>query len=169
MLQTKKQSISVIVPAFNEELNLSDTVDSINASALDRDLELEIIIVNDGSQDNTGKVADSLACEDNRIRSLHHQKNRGLGKTYFTGVEEASKKYVVLVPGDNECGVETLGPLFDVLGNADIIIPYPVNIEIRSVFRRIVSKLFVFLYWWCKYFDSISLSFCRISVLRLSM
>ena len=66
MLKTQKQSISVIVPAFNEELNLADTLDSINAAASDRDLELEIIIVNDGSQDNTGRVADGLASKDGR-------------------------------------------------------------------------------------------------------
>lgn len=143
MLKTQKQSISVIVPAFNEELNLADTLDSINAAASDRDLELEIIIVNDGSQDNTGRVADGLASKDGRVRSLHHQTNQGLGNTYFTGVKEASKDYVVLIPGDNECGVETLAPLLDALGASDIIIPYPVNTEIRSRFRRILSKLFV--------------------------
>ena len=143
MLKTQKQSISVIVPAFNEELNLADTLDSINAAASDRDLELEIIIVNDGSQDNTGRVADGLASKDGRVRSLHHQTNQGLGNTYFTGVKEASKDYVVLIPGDNECGVETLAPLLDALGTSDIIIPYPVNTEIRSRFRRILSKLFV--------------------------
>tara|TARA_A100000164_G_C21843165_1_gene741133 strand:+ start:526 stop:1254 length:729 start_codon:yes stop_codon:yes gene_type:complete len=143
MLKTQKQSISVIVPAFNEELNLSDTLDSINASASGRNLEVEIIIVNDGSKDNTGEVADLLASEDPRVRSLHHKTNKGLGNTYFTGVKEARKDYVVLIPGDNECGVETLTPLLDVLGSADIIIPYPVNTEIRSVFRRIVSKSFV--------------------------
>ena len=60
MLKTQKQSISVIVPAFNEELNLADTLDSINAAVSDRDLELEIIIVNDGSQDNTRMVAFAL-------------------------------------------------------------------------------------------------------------
>ena len=148
MLKTQKQSISVIVPAFNEELNLSDTVDSINASTSGRNLEVEIIIVNDGSKDNTGEVADLLASEDPRVRSLHHKTNLGLGNTYFTGVKEAREEYVVLIPGDNECGVETLAPLLDVLGSADIIIPYPVNTEIRSVFRRIVSKSFVSLVNW---------------------
>ena len=76
MLKTQKQSISVIVPAFNEELNLSDTLDSINASASGRNLEVEIIIVNDGSKDNTGEVADLLASEDPRVRSLHHKTNK---------------------------------------------------------------------------------------------
>lgn len=137
------KSITIIIPAYNEELNLADTIDSINVAVAGRELDVEIIIVNDGSQDNTGQVADSLALNDPRIRPLHQLKNQGLGNAYFTGVKAASKDYVVLIPGDNECGADTLIPLLDVLGESDIIIPYPVNSEIRSAFRRATSKSFV--------------------------
>lgn len=143
MVVACKKSISIVVPAYNEELNLSDTIGSIDAATMGRELGVEIVIVNDCSQDNTGQIADALALRDPRIRVLHHFKNQGLGGTYFTGVKAASKDYIVMIPGDNECGVETLAPLLDILGEADIIIPYPVNTEVRSKFRRVISELFV--------------------------
>lgn len=145
MVEAYKKSITIIVPAYNEELNLSDTINSIYVAVAGRELDVEIIIVNDGSQDNTGQLADSLVLKDARIRPIHHLKNQGLGKAYFTGVKAASKDYVVMIPGDNECGVETLAPLLDVIGESDIIIPYPENTEVRSKYRIVISKLFVLL------------------------
>lgn len=145
MPEACKKSITIIVPAYNEELNLSDTINSINAAVADRELDVEIILVNDGSHDNTGLIADSLALNDPRIRVIHHLKNQGLGNAYFTGVKAAGKDYVVMIPGDNECGAETLAPLLDVVGESDIIIPYPANTEVRSKFRRVISGSFVIL------------------------
>lgn len=145
MIAACKNSITIIIPAYNEELNLADTINSINAALADRELDVEIIIVNDGSHDNTGPVADSLALNNPHIRVLHHLKNQGLGNTYFTGVKAASKDYVVTIPGDNELGAETLAPLLDAIGKSDIIIPYPANTEVRSKFRRVVSNLFTLL------------------------
>lgn len=142
MTEFHKQSITIVVPAYNEEMNIADTIDSIHESVAGRNLDVEIIIVNDGSQDGTRQISDSLAMNDPRIHPIHLPQNQGLGNAYFTGVQAATKDYVVMIPGDNECGAETLVPLLDRLGEVDIIIPFPVNSEIRSKFRQITSKSF---------------------------
>lgn len=143
MLERYKKSITVIIPAYNEEFNLSDTIDSINVAITGLELDIEIIIVNDGSQDKTGLIADTLALNNPNIQSVHHFKNKGLGNAYFTGVKAACKNYIVMIPGDNENGPEALTPLLSSLGESDIIIPYPANNEIRSAFRRAISKIFI--------------------------
>ena len=90
MVEAYKKSITIIVPAYNEELNLSDTINSIYVAVAGRELDVEIIIVNDGSQDNTGQLADSLVLKDARIRPIHHLKNQGLGKAWLdTGTHES--------------------------------------------------------------------------------
>ena len=73
MLKTQKQSISVIVPAFNEELNLSDTVDSINASTLGRNLVVEIIIENCSKKNEYIEWMDLRSIQPNGLRILHHR------------------------------------------------------------------------------------------------
>ena len=140
--KSHKKSITIIVPAFNEELNLAETINSIDSAILGYDLSVEIIIVNDGSLDGTKQIANLLASKDSRIRTVHLPKNQGLGNAYFTGVQEATKDYVVMIPGDNECGAEALSPLLLLLGESDMIIPYPINSEIRSKFRQVTSKIF---------------------------
>ena len=69
----------------------------------------------------------------------------GLGAAYFTGVDNSVNDYLIWVPGDNECGFKNMLPLIEQLGKSDIIIPYVLNPEIRPIYRRILSKLFVLL------------------------
>ena len=60
--------ISVFIPAYNEEANITATVDELRAALHSRSLDFEIIIVNDGSSDRTGQIIDDLGKKDSRIR-----------------------------------------------------------------------------------------------------
>jgi glycosyltransferase involved in cell wall biosynthesis len=143
----KNNSISFVVTAYNEELNLENTIKSIHESVLNFNLEIEIIIVNDCSLDNTAKIADSIVLNNSNleIKVLHLDKNLGLGGAYFSGVAECTKDYIMWIPGDNECGFDNIVPLLNSLGKADILVPFVVNTEIRKFSRRLISSLFVWL------------------------
>lgn len=95
--------ISVIVPVYNAENYLSVCIESIINQSY---RNLEIIIVDDGSTDNSGIIADSYAKMDNRVRTVHTE-NHGLVSARKKGVENAHGEYVAFVDSDDyiECGL----------------------------------------------------------------
>ncbi len=92
-----KPCISVIVPVYNGELYLSQCVDSILGQEL---TELELILVNDGSKDNSGAICDEYARQDNRVRVLHLQ-NQGVSNARNAGMEIALGEYITFVDADD--------------------------------------------------------------------
>ncbi len=138
------KSISVIIPAFNEEGNLENAVKDVVSAAEAAEVEnYEILIFNDFSADKTGEVADGLAKENQHIKVIHNPKNMGLGYNYRKGIELAKNEYVIMVPGDNEVEGKSIGNLFAQVGKADIVISYTANPEIRPKTRQIISRSFV--------------------------
>lgn len=144
MQDTTKISVSVIVPALNEEKNIRGAVESIIRESGGRD-ECEIIIFNDGSTDKTGEIAQDLARGNPRIRVVHHQTPQNLGSCFREGVAMAKGEYAVMLPGDDETDSRTIKNLFAALGLADIVVTYTVNKEARSWKRRLVSATYTFL------------------------
>ena len=135
--------ITYIVTAYNEEKNLYDTIEEI-LKLKNNIKKFEILIINDGSTDNTQKVIDKLKLRYSSIRSIQHKINLGFGATYRTGFKNAKGTYCILIPGDNAHPADTIIPLLEKKSSADIIIPYTLNPEVRSVFRQVLSKVFVF-------------------------
>ena len=136
-------SLTVIVPAYNEEANLAGAVQTVRGATAERVSSLQVIIVDDGSTDGTGAIADRIAAEDGRIRVIHNGVNKGLGYSYRKGLELASEDYVIMIPGDNENSTVSISPIVDHLGEADIIVPYVINTEVRPMARRVLSRTFV--------------------------
>jgi len=89
--------ISIIIPAYNIRDYLGPTLDSVLAQTYDN---LEIIVVDDGSRDGTGTVADAYAAGDGRIRVIH-QENGGVTSARLRGVAEATGTYIGFVDGDD--------------------------------------------------------------------
>ena len=72
-------SLTVVIPALNEEGNVETGVSDILTALGDRFYSYEILIFDDGSTDATGAIADRLAAQNQNIKVIHHEKNRGLG------------------------------------------------------------------------------------------
>ena len=137
-----KGSLSVVVPALNEEKNLRQAVREIGV-AFGRLIDgWEIVVVDDGSTDATGKIAEELSREDPHVRAVHHDRPRGLGASFRHGVEVASKEYCLLVPGDNENPADSLVGLLARMGEADIVVTRVENTEERGLFRRALSRTY---------------------------
>lgn len=137
-------TVTVFIPAFNEEKNLVGAVEGAKG-ALEQvqPADYEIIILNANSTDSTGAIADAISADDPKVRVIHRDCWAGLGANYMEGVRHAAMEYYVMFPGDNENSWESMAECLELAGQADIIIPYTMNTEVRAWHRRIISNAFV--------------------------
>lgn len=137
-----RTTISVIIPALNEEKRVEAAIRKAIRLVKDRFSKYEIIAINDGSTDKTGEIIERMSKGNKNIITLHHEKPFGLGYTYKDGLRKARYEYYALVAGDNEEEESTQRLLFNNIGKADIILAYPMNPTIRSPDRRFISNSF---------------------------
>lgn len=94
--------LSIIVPVYNVEKYLRKCVDSILNQTL---VDFEVILIDDGSPDNCGKICDEYAKKDNRVRVIHKE-NGGLSSARNRGINIAKGKYITFVDSDDFLGVD---------------------------------------------------------------
>ena len=135
-------SLTVIVPALNEEQNLRPAVEAILEQASPVATFLEVLVFDDASTDRTGAVADELARRDSRVRVVHNPRRLNIGGIYKAGVLAARGDYVFLVPGDNEMRVDEIVRGLKYLDQADLVVFYVTNVGVRPWWRRRVSRLY---------------------------
>lgn len=135
-------TLSIIIPAYNEEKNIEAAVKSALAAVNDKISDYEILIFDDGSADKTGEIADLLAKNNPQIKVIHNRPNKGFGYNFIKGVEMAKMEYVTVAPGDNEILPESLRDIFLKIGEADIIAAYHQNPKARSLKRRVLSRCY---------------------------
>lgn len=141
--------LSLIIPAFNEEALLADTVQQLHNVLGQLQHPSEIIIVNDGSRDRTGSIADTLSASLDYVRTLH-QTNQGIGGAFRAGASLATGDYLMLWPADMRPEAPDLTPYLSALGQADAIIGCrrqrvgynPVMLINAWLYPKIVSVLF---------------------------
>lgn len=95
-------SLSVFFPSYNEEKNIKSTVLKAKKVLLEVADKWEIIIVNDGSKDNTGKIAKELSSQDTRIRVVTHNPNRGYGAAFKSGLYNAKYPWIAFTDSDGQ-------------------------------------------------------------------
>ncbi|MEB3327743.1 MAG: glycosyltransferase family 2 protein [Candidatus Sericytochromatia bacterium] len=122
----KLSSISVVMPAYNEE----DIIEQVARQAA-RYLEgitgdYEVVIVNDGSRDRTGEILDALHAENPRIVPVH-QANKGYGGALQAGFRHAVKDYVFFMDSDNQFDIRELDKLIPHLTQVDVVLGYREN------------------------------------------
>jgi glycosyltransferase involved in cell wall biosynthesis len=120
-------SLSVFFPCYNEQDNIERVVKSALDVLAGLNIDFEIILVNDGSKDKTGQVADSLAQKDKRVKAVHHQVNRGYGAALQSGFAAASKEYVFYTDGDGQFDIKELPTLFKYMADYDIVTGFRIN------------------------------------------
>jgi glycosyltransferase involved in cell wall biosynthesis len=90
-------------------------------------VDYEIIIVNDGSKDRTGEIADRLARENEHVRAVHNRPNRGYGGALQRGFREATKEWIFYTDGDGQFDFEEIDKLFLLLDRFDIASAYRIH------------------------------------------
>jgi len=134
---------TIVVPALNEEAWLGDMVRALLPVLRSTGNPFEIIIVNDGSIDQTGQIADQLATENTEIRVVHYARRQGLGFSFRTGISEAKFDYLILLPGDGAYDAQGLVTLIQAAGSVDLVVGYRTNqLAAREPARVLVSRIF---------------------------
>ena len=116
--------ISTIVMTYNEVKSLEATVLELNKSLIGIGCSYEIVIVDDGSYDGSGLVADRLAKDIKGVRVIHHDGNKGLGGVYSTGFNNAAGDLVTFFPADGQFPAEIIGQFVFLIENADMVLGY---------------------------------------------
>jgi len=117
-----RRSLSVILPAFNEEGSLEAVTRRVDAVFTALEQPGEIIVVDDGSLDKTGLIADRLQDEIPRVRAIHHDRNRGYGAAQRTGIEAAVCEWVCVLPADGQVPPESLEAYVAAADQADVVV-----------------------------------------------
>lgn len=107
----KLGSLSVFYPAYNDEGSIRQLVEKTLALLPSLTDEFEIILVNDGSRDNTAAILDAMARELPNVRVIHHPQNRGYGGALRSGILTATKDWVFYTDGDGQYDVNELRDL----------------------------------------------------------
>ncbi len=105
----EKPIISIIVPVYNVEKYLPKCLDSIIAQSYQN---IEIILVDDGSPDNSGTICDDYAANDNRIKVIH-KKNEGVNEARITGLEKSEGNYITFIDSDDYIDKEYIYHLYE--------------------------------------------------------
>lgn len=162
------RSISLIMPAYNEEDTLRFSVVSACEKLRQHRFDYEIFIFDDASTDKTGKIADRLAIRNEKIKVIHNARNMNLGFNFARGIEMASKEYTGLLPCGGQIAVESFDNFLPALLMADITVTHISNPEARPLVRNIISRINVQLVNWLfglnlKYYH---LNFYRTDILK---
>jgi glycosyltransferase involved in cell wall biosynthesis len=102
------QGISVFFPAYNDEASIASLVNDALAVLPSLTDDFEVIVVDDGSTDNTAAVLDELARADSHVRVVRHESNRGYGGALRTGFASATKQLVFYTDGDGQYDVREI-------------------------------------------------------------
>jgi len=113
MVEKKRARLSVVLPAFNEESLIEKNVREIIAylESIEDEFDWEIVIVNDGSTDGTSGVATLLAKGHEKVFTVHHPRNFGLGQAMSFGFANTTGDYVITLDMDLSYDVEHIGKL----------------------------------------------------------
>lgn len=107
--------VSIIIPVYNVEKYLRDCLNSVVNQTYKN---LEIILINDGSKDNSGKICDEYAQKDNRIIVVHNS-NKGVSNARNCGINLSTGKYIVFIDSDDSVENEYISKLMEVNRNND--------------------------------------------------
>lgn len=137
----KRYSISVFLPAYNEEANIERAVLSSVEVLKQVSDDWEVIVVNDASKDRTREIAERLAQEIPGVRVINHEKNTRLGGALRTGFSNSSKELVFYTDADNPIDMNDLKRALPLLTEADFITGYRLNRE-EPLKRKIYSRCY---------------------------
>ena len=120
----EEETISVVIPAYNERLTIEAVVKEAEKVLKGLKIDYEIVLVNDGSTDGTGKIIDKLSKADKHIRALHHRVNKGFTGAMKTCFSAARKHFIFLAPADGAFDFKELPKFLEAIKGYDVVTAY---------------------------------------------
>lgn len=128
------KSLSVVLPAYNEEAVIEQTVLNVSTVLRGWARDFEVVVVNDGSSDRTAAILARLAGEDSHINVVTHEVNRGYGAALVSGFMTASKECTLFMDSDGQFDIHDLRLFLPYIDQYDAVLGY--RIERQDTFIR---------------------------------
>jgi glycosyltransferase involved in cell wall biosynthesis len=130
--------VSIVIPAYNEQGSVGGTIERVSAAASSLGAPCQIIVVNDGSRDDTGTVVRSLQAGIPRLELVEHFPNRGYGGSLRAGFAAAAHDWIAFLPGDNQFDPMELPRLIERASEADIVSGYRADRQDAAI-RKLIA------------------------------
>jgi glycosyltransferase involved in cell wall biosynthesis len=144
-LSARLTSLSFFFPALNEEDHVEAVVRDALAVLPRFADDVEVTVIDDGSTDRTGKIADDLAKADPRVRVVHHGARRGYGGAVRSGLLSARKDFIFFTDGDRQFRIADLERLVAAIDGVDAVMGYRLKRQdpARARFVALVYNLVI--------------------------
>jgi dolichol-phosphate mannosyltransferase len=162
-------TLTLIVPALNEEKNISDVIANALKTLDDHGINAEIVVINDGSTDGTRAIVEGWCKKDSRVSLINHAAPWGVGGAYWDAVDNCKGDVVTWLPGDNENDPYETIRYHGLLEHVDIVVPFVYNRHIRPFRRRMLSGLYLLIVnktFGCNFNYTNGAIVCRKSILK---
>ena len=143
------KSISVFLPALNEEENIRDCVTSVNRYLSKKFSDYEILVIASGSTDKTPEIVTNLARKNRRIRLINSKEKLGYGMALKSGFKNSKKELIFYTDADKQFNINDFDKFLPLIDSYDIISGYrinrqdpPMRIFIASVYNILIRILF---------------------------
>lgn len=137
------ESVSVIIPAYNEENSLPQVVREVQQALATYKASYEIIIVDDGSRDKTLQLAQAMTGE--YVRVLRHEQNRGSGQAICTGLQAAAMDLAIFVPADGQFDAKEIPRFAQAAAGFDIVLGYRNHRHSYGWWRKLQSSIYLYM------------------------
>lgn len=134
-------SLSLVLPAFNEEANIEAVVQDSLATLPAFADAFEIIVVDDGSRDRTGEIVARLAAGNDRVRLVSHERNRGYGAALISGFDASTGEFVMFMDADRQFDIRDLRLLAPFAGEYDVVAGFRME-RSDPLHRRVLAEMF---------------------------
>ena len=131
----KIDGVSIVIPAYNEEKGIAGTLEEIKRMTKNLEMECEVIVVDDGSKDNTAEIA-TQSC----VKVIQHPQNRGYGAALKTGIRQAQHDIVVITDADGTYPVDMIPALVKHMDKYDMVVGARIGESVKIPFIRQPAK-----------------------------
>ena len=120
-------SLSVVLPAHNEEEAIATTVHEVIQTLSSWMLDFEVIVVDDGSQDHTGVILDTISATHPCLKVIHHSANQGYGAALVSGFEAVTRDLAFFMDSDGQFDIHDLERFFPLIEEYDAVLGYRID------------------------------------------
>jgi hypothetical protein len=131
--------LTFIVIAYNEERSVGSTVEEIRSMLRSIGRSAPILIMDDGSTDRTGEIADEIAARSAEVEVVHQLRNVGQFQNIMDGVDRVRTRYFSVIPGDNQFVMQSFEMFVQFIGQYDLVFGFPNNEYVRGRKRTLLS------------------------------
>lgn len=137
-------TFSIIIPCFNEVGAIAETIHAIQTVLADFPKDCyQLIIVNDGSTDGTGKILEPIAGQEQNITVINHHQNQGYGAALKTGLKASTTDYILITDADGTYPIDRIPDFVNMATTADMVVGSRTGMDVTYPFIRKLPKIFL--------------------------